>query len=366
MHALVGQNGSGKSTLIKVLSGYHQPDEGASAWADGEPLTLGDGTAAGAAGIRFVHQDLGLVGTLNAVENIALTAGYQTGFGRHIRWRDEIRATRESLNVLGLEHVDVKAPINDLPPSQRTTVAIARALVGWEQGANLLVLDEPTATLPGDDVHRLFEVVHRLKERGVSIIYVSHHLDEVFELADRVTVLRDGKLVATVPVSELDHMRLVELIVGHHVEIPDPRRAARGRSTDVPGPRPARWQRARDRPRRLCRRDRRARRHHRLRPRARAAVARRADPPRRRRRHARRRRDRQLPTAAGDRCRGRLRARRARRARHGPADERAREHDDHRRGAGTSRAAGCARARSSTRRRAGSIVSRSRRRRRSR
>ena len=122
--------------------------------------------------------------------------------------------------MLGLEHVDVKAPINDLPPSQRTTVAIARALVGWEEGANLLVLDEPTATLPGDDVHRLFEVVHRLKERGVSIIYVSHHLDEVFELADRVTVLRDGKLVATVPVAELDHMRLVELIVGHHVEIP--------------------------------------------------------------------------------------------------------------------------------------------------
>ena len=97
-------------------------------------------------------------------------------------------------------------------------MAIARALVGWEQGANLLVLDEPTATLPGDDVHRLFDVVHRLKERGVSIIYVSHHLDEVFELADRVTVLRDGKLAATVPVSELDHMRLVELIVGHHVE----------------------------------------------------------------------------------------------------------------------------------------------------
>ena len=80
-------------------------------------------------------------------------------------------------------------------------MAIARALVGWEEGAHLLVLDEPTATLPGDDVQRLFEVIHRLKARGVSIVYVSHHLDEVFELADRVTVLRDGKLAATVPVS---------------------------------------------------------------------------------------------------------------------------------------------------------------------
>ena len=218
VHALVGQNGSGKSTLIKVLSGYHQPDPGATASANGEPLTLGDGHAAAAAGIRFVHQDLGLVGSLNAVENIALTAGYHVGFGGRIRWRDEVRRTRESLSVLGLGDIDVKAPVNELPPSQRTSVAIARALVGWEQGAQLLILDEPTATLPGDDVHRLFEVVHRLKERGVSIIYVSHHLDEVFELADRVTVLRDGQLAATVPVSELDHHRLVELIVGHRVE----------------------------------------------------------------------------------------------------------------------------------------------------
>ena len=130
-----------------------------------------------------------------------------------------MRRTRESLAVLGLADIDVKAPISDLPPSQRTSVAIARALVGWEEGANLLVLDEPTATLPGDDVHRLFEVVHRLKERGVSIIYVSHHLDEVFELADRVTVLRDGKLAARCPCPSSITLRLVELIVGHHVEI---------------------------------------------------------------------------------------------------------------------------------------------------
>jgi ribose transport system ATP-binding protein len=208
VHALVGQNGSGKSTLIKVLSGYHQPDSGDSeAWANGTPLTLGDGHAAGAAGIRFVHQDLGLVGSLSAIENIALTVGYQLGRGGRIRWRDEVRRTREALGILGLADIDVRAPVSNLPPSQRTAVAIARALVGWEHGAHLLVLDEPTATLPGDDVHRLFEVVHRLK-----------HLDEVFELADRVSVLRDGKLVATVPVSELDHHRLVELIVGHRVE----------------------------------------------------------------------------------------------------------------------------------------------------
>ncbi len=219
VHALVGQNGSGKSTLIKILAGYHQPDPGdGRAWVNGEPLALGDGHAAAAAGIRFVHQDLGLVGSISSVENIALTAGYRTGRGRRIKWRDEVRRTKEALAGLGLTDIDVKAPIDSLPPSQRTSVAIARALVGWEQGACLLVLDEPTATLPGDDVQRLFGVIHRLKERGVSILYVSHHLDEVFELADRVTVLRDAHLVATVPVRDLDHNGLVELIVGHSVD----------------------------------------------------------------------------------------------------------------------------------------------------
>src|SRR5262245_59131494 len=219
VHALVGQNGSGKSTLIKILAGYHQPDPGsAQAWVNRQPLDLGDGQAASDAGIRFVHQDLGLVGTLNAIENLALTAGYLTGVGGRIRWSDEAKRTRAALDTLGLANVDIKAPVDSLPPSHRTAIAIARALVGWEDGASLLVLDEPTATLPGDDVERLFEVIHRLKTRGVSILYVSHHLDEVFELADRVTVLRDGERVVTMPVDELDHMRLAELIVGHHIE----------------------------------------------------------------------------------------------------------------------------------------------------
>jgi ribose transport system ATP-binding protein len=219
VHALVGQNGSGKSTLIKVLAGFHQPDAGpAQAWVSGTPVALGDGAAATAAGVRFVHQDLGLVGTLSAVENIALTAGYQTTPRGRIQWRNEVRRTREALTSLGFPLIDVKAPVDALAPSERTAIAIARALIGWEDGANLLILDEPTATLPGDDVERLFRVIHRLKERGVSILYVSHHLDEVFELADRVTVLRDGQRIATRRVSELDHMSLVELIVGHRIE----------------------------------------------------------------------------------------------------------------------------------------------------
>jgi ribose transport system ATP-binding protein len=218
VHALVGQNGSGKSTLIKVLAGYHQPDPGGTAWANGEPLTLGDAHGATAAGIRFVHQDLGLVASISAVENLALTNGYRTGAARRIHWRGEVTRARAAMAALGLGGIDVKAPIATLPPSQKTAVAIARALVGWEDGASMLVLDEPTATLPGADVRRLFEVVHELKAKGLSILYVSHHLDEVFELADTVTVLRDARHVDTRRVTDLDHDSLIELIVGRKVE----------------------------------------------------------------------------------------------------------------------------------------------------
>ncbi len=219
VHALVGQNGSGKSTLIKVLAGYHQPDPGAHAWANGQPLMLGNAAAAAGAGIRFVHQDLGLVQSENTIENLALVNGYKTGRGRRILWRAEAKRANEAMRALGFADFDVKALVSQLAPAQRTAVAIARALAGWEDGASLLVLDEPTASLAADDKARLFDVVMTLKARGVSILYVSHHLDEVFELADTVTVLRDARKVETVPVAELNHDRLVELIVGHKVNV---------------------------------------------------------------------------------------------------------------------------------------------------
>ena len=114
-----------------------------------------------------MHQDLGLVGTMNAVDNLAMTAGYETGFGGRIHWREEAARTREALATLGLGDLDIKAQVHSLPPSQRTAIAIARALVGWEDGASLLILDEPTATLPGGDVRRLFDVIHRLRARGL-------------------------------------------------------------------------------------------------------------------------------------------------------------------------------------------------------
>jgi ribose transport system ATP-binding protein len=219
-HALVGQNGSGKSTLIKILAGYHQPtgDSHATINTPGTPgveLHLGDGKAAEQAGIRFVHQDLGLVDMLSSVENIAMGGGFLTRRGRRIDWKAETRRATGDLFDLGFDDFSVTLPVGMLAPSQRTAVAVARALRNWEQGATLLVLDEPTASLPHTDVERLFNAIHRLKAKGVAILYVSHHLDEVFAIADEVTVLRDGQRVTTEPVAQLNHDRLIELMIGH-------------------------------------------------------------------------------------------------------------------------------------------------------
>jgi ribose transport system ATP-binding protein len=219
VHALVGQNGSGKSTLIKVLAGYHQPDPGASATVSGESFELGNGRAAAAAGIRFVHQDLGLVDAVNTTENLALGARYRGKSLQRINWAQEHASAQVALSSLGFPEFDVRSPVALLSPAQKTVVAIARALTGWDHGAKLLVLDEPTASLPGDDVERLFDVVKGLRNRGVSILYVSHHLDEV---------LRDSKRVTTESVRALNHQSLVERIIGRELETTDHQESAIG------------------------------------------------------------------------------------------------------------------------------------------
>jgi ribose transport system ATP-binding protein len=213
IHALVGQNGSGKSTLIKVLAGFHHPDHGAIGQVLGHDLRLGDAHAAHQAGLRFVHQDLGLVGALDAVDNIALGHGYQTGPGRRIRWRDQARKTRQAIDGLGY-HVDVRRQIHDLPISEQTAIAIARALQDWEN-VPLLVLDEPTAAMPLPETERFLAIVRRVASRGTAVLYVSHHLDEVLALADRVTILRDGVVVGAAPTTDLSKRDVVEQMTGH-------------------------------------------------------------------------------------------------------------------------------------------------------
>ena len=217
VHALVGQNGSGKSTLVKILAGFHQPDSG-TARIYGRPLPLGDATAAAAERIRFVHQDLGLVDGLDAVENVALGPGYTTGFAGRIAWKRQTAEVEQIVRRLGYGF-DVRRPVGELTASERVGVAIARAFFGWDQsdGQGLLVLDEPTASMPAPEVARLAAVIRGVRDSGTSVLYVSHRFEEVFALADRVTVFRDGLVVTSRPIEGLEHDELIELMLGRRL-----------------------------------------------------------------------------------------------------------------------------------------------------
>ncbi|MCL8011438.1 sugar ABC transporter ATP-binding protein [Streptomyces sp. AS02] len=213
--ALLGPNGAGKSTLIKVLSGVHHADAG-QITVDGHPL----GSHAAAHSMSFIHQDLGLVEWMTVAENIALSTGYARRAGL-ISWRRTREDSTDALRTVAA-HLDPDAPIAHLAPTERSLVAIARALAAR---AKLIVLDEPTARLPASDCARLFRVLHALRDRGNGILYVSHRLDEVYEVADTFAVLRDGHLVSHGPLAGHSPARLVHDIVGEELTHRHPARA---------------------------------------------------------------------------------------------------------------------------------------------
>jgi len=217
VHALVGENGSGKSTFIKILAGYHRPDSGSVEIA-GERLPFGAPEAAHASGCRFVHQDLGLILNLSILDNLFLNSGFTCSFGTIRSAATKARATN-LLRRVGLD-LDPRLLVGELSPAQRTGVAVARALEGQDEHlVRLLVLDEPTATLPEVEVEQLLSMVKRVAADGVAVLYVSHRLEDVFDVADNVTVLRDGRKVATAPVPTLDRRGLISLLVGKEVEL---------------------------------------------------------------------------------------------------------------------------------------------------
>jgi len=226
VRGLVGENGSGKSTLVKVLAGYHVPDPGGEVRIGGEhlefPLT---GARARRAGLHFVHQDLGLIPALSVTENL-FADRYSVGRSRSIRWREEHARARASLERFGVE-VDPTAPLSSLPMEQRVMVAIVRALEGihgaGEDGdrsgrRGVLVLDEPTVSLPKAGRERLQAMVAEVVAAGHGVLFISHYPDEVLGWADRVTVLRDGSVVADRATSELAERDLVELIIGRALD----------------------------------------------------------------------------------------------------------------------------------------------------
>ncbi len=213
VHAVVGHNGSGKSTLVKTLAGFHQPSDGAVAAMDGLAFEVGSAAAADKAGLRFVHQDLGLLDDLDAVDNVYLGGRFPLNGARGIGWARARCEARAQLGELGFD-LDVRVPVRRLSPAQRTAVAVARALRPGGQPGRVMVLDEPTAALPAREVQTLFTVVRQLQRQGLGVLYISHHLEEVFALADRVTVLRDGVRVCTISTRALQEAELVELMVG--------------------------------------------------------------------------------------------------------------------------------------------------------
>ncbi len=207
--ALVGQNGSGKSTLVKVLAGIHTPDPGSR-------ITLGTGANQSETELHFIHQDLGLINTLSTVENLDLGRRHRARALLPTSTRTERTHAQRLLADFGA-HFDVTTPIGKLSAAERTIVAIARALEGWTHAANILILDEPTVALHSSEVQQLFTAVRQVATRGAGVVFISHRLDEVMDLADRVVVLRDGLLIADTVRGQFDHDTLVELIAGQMV-----------------------------------------------------------------------------------------------------------------------------------------------------
>jgi ribose transport system ATP-binding protein len=208
VHALVGHNGSGKSTFIKMLAGYYVPDSGRIV-VDGQALRSGDPTSSAAAGLSFVHQTLGLVPALSVLENLHLGKPYDVSVFGSVNWGRERAAARAALERFG-SSVDPRVPVARLTTVEQVEVAIVRALGGGAM--TVLVLDEPTAALTDQEVRRLFATIRRITAQGVSVIYISHRLEEIPQIADVVTVLSDGRIVERGPIGQFDVPRLVALM----------------------------------------------------------------------------------------------------------------------------------------------------------
>ena len=227
VHGLLGENGSGKSTLIRILAGYHAPDPGAELEVGGRvarlPLPPG---RAHELGIAFVHQELGLIPSLSVLENLRLGELAARRDWR-ISWRRErVRATA-ALARFGVD-LDPRQPVARLRPVLRALLAIVRAAEELG-GKGVLILDEPTVFLPEPETRRLFALARQLADAGASVLFVSHNLDEALELTDRVTVLRDGRVVVTVATAGLERDALAELMTGRPLEAAVARRRPAGR-----------------------------------------------------------------------------------------------------------------------------------------
>lgn len=211
VHAIIGENGAGKSTLMKIISGYERPTEGAIDF-QGRTVQIGGVGVAEQLGIVMIHQEFNLADDLTVEENIFL--GRELRNGPFVRKRDMVDASRNILHELECD-VDPHERVGYLSVSEKQMVEIAKAV---SRDARILIMDEPTAVLTRHETEILFRLIRRLKNNGVTVVYISHKLDEVREISDRVTVLRDGKFVATRPTAELSEDEMATLMVGRDIQ----------------------------------------------------------------------------------------------------------------------------------------------------
>ncbi len=211
VHALVGENGAGKSTLIKVLGGII-PRNGGRVLFEGNEVDYQRPIEALHAGIAIIHQELSMMPSLTVIENMYM--GRMPGRFGIVNWKDLERRTRQAMALIDL-HVDPYAAVQDLTISQRQMIEIARAL---SVNAKLIIMDEPNSSLTQGESERLFAVIDSLKARGIAIIYVSHKIEEVLRISDRITVFRDGKYVGTVDREDATEQKIINMMVGRELD----------------------------------------------------------------------------------------------------------------------------------------------------
>jgi ABC-type sugar transport system ATPase subunit len=213
VHCLLGENGAGKSTLIKIISGAYIPDSGSINY-QGEEIGSLTPRWAREHGISTIYQEIDLVPHLNAAENILL-GEEPLKAGGSINWKEVRQRAKSIFDNMGVE-IDMKVPVGTLKMAQQQMVAIAKAL---SMNSKLLILDEPTSVFTSKEVDLLFKIVKDLKAQEMAILFISHHLDEIFQIGDRITVLRDGNLVKSGAISEFDKMSLVKAMVGRDIDL---------------------------------------------------------------------------------------------------------------------------------------------------
>ena len=235
VHSLAGENGSGKSTLIKVLTGVYHPDRGTIGIAKQRFDSLRPVDAI-QNGIQAIYQDFSLFPNLSVAENLAINRLLEQR-RLLVRWRSVRKIAREAMAALGID-LDLNQPLGELPVAQKQLVAIARALL---HNARLIIMDEPTSALTGVEVDTLLKIIRRLKQEGVAILFVSHKLREVLSISDRLTVLRNGEVVAEGPAAEFDEANIAYHMTGRTLQI-EPKRVAKEweQSASVDG-RQAEW-----------------------------------------------------------------------------------------------------------------------------